>query len=380
MQNTPKWLPLGVAVVGVVLLGVLYYLIAIPDDSYSYIFNEANECVSTKNDLEDSLAKYKANLASMKEKKESLEKQLEEAQSNHLAAQHHLHTFREESAKQQKQCPICPSQSPFPDPDAWNKQRQVLWGHSDEKFPPCWKHTPLYIKGFNCGSCQKTTPADWPFEHDENVCNYISLGGCCKFRHLFGQSYDNSPQLGWGDLMHLDWAFSAHRHLRHIVELGTYKGLTSLHLAMMANLRNGSYVGFDVKDLRAKPIQDAWKRYPWMKLEVGDLISTTLPLQTAVDNISRKKTFVFYDNGNKVKEINDYAKHMHQDSAFCTHDWDIEISLPGIKKSLDDYQFEPFGFEHAEMLGSHVRCFTRSNSRKQFEPADPNILLQQNQD
>jgi len=159
--------------------------------------------------------------------------------------------------------------------------------------------------------------------------------------------------------MMLDFAFTGHPNLKHIVEFGTYLGITSLHLASMANLRGGQFISFDIGEHRHNFVVEAWRRNPNMKIYFTDLLKT--PSDDRVVEAARMDdTFYFFDNGDKTWECNHFMEDLSKtNSAFCTHDWDIEVGLSGIQEALTKFGFMPFAFDHAEMLGSHVRCFTK---------------------
>jgi len=229
---------------------------------------------------------------------------------------------------------------------------------------PCWHNTPLYQQGFECSSCAETTPAEWPWKNQADICSYISLGGCCKYRHLLGLDYSFSPQFGWGDLMMLDFAFSAHKELQNIVEFGTYVGVTSLYLGLITRVRGGSVKTFDISDHRHGVVQNAW--LPNMEHILTNLLETP-PRPEVIKAASQEKTLYFFDNGDKPYECNRFieyvAKAKKPSNVICTHDWDIEITLESIHSQLDVYGYQPWAFEHAEMLGSHVRCFTKKKGK-----------------
>jgi len=162
----------------------------------------------------------------------------------------------------------------------------------------------------------------------------------------------------------LDFAFAAHPHLKNIVEFGTYLGVTSLHLAQMAALRGGEFHSFDISDLRLDFAKEAWSRMGNMNMHLVDLLKT--PPDEAVKDVTlTEETFFFFDNGDKAFEINTFLEYIGQwnDAAFCTHDWEVELTMEDIQASLRKHAFKPFAFDHAEMLGSHVRCFTKKDLR-----------------
>jgi len=160
--------------------------------------------------------------------------------------------------------------------------------------------------------------------------------------------------------MMLDFAFSGHQELTDIVELGTYFGVTSLYLGLMSHIRKGQFTTFDISDKRHHMVTKAW--LPNMEfVEVNLLTDPINPL--VIPFLSKEKTLFFFDNGDKTSECNRFLQYVstHPKNVLCTHDWDIEVTLPGIQEKLNTFGFEPWAHKHGEMLGSHVRCFRKKN-------------------
>jgi len=242
----------------------------------------------------------------------------------------------------QQHCPACPSQS----------------------CPPChrlqcWGNTPLYLPGFDCSSCDMTTPAQWPWKAPADICSYLSLGGCCHYRHLLGFDFQFSPQFGWADLMMLDFAFTGHPNLKNIVEFGTYFGVTSLYLGLMSRIRAGHFKTFDISEKRHHLVSGAWLS----NMEYIEVNLLTMPIdERIITTVGQDNTLFFFDNGDKTTECNRFLQYVQKGkNVLCTHDWDIEVSLPVIQESLNAFGWEPWAHKHAEMLGAHVRCFRKKN-------------------
>jgi len=132
----------------------------------------------------------------------------------------------------------------------------------------------------------------------------------------------------------------------------------------MAKLRSGEFHSFDIDDLRPDFVKEAWLRMDNMFMHEADLLQEP-PDESVKDATLTAETFFLFDNGNKAQEINTYLDYIGQwnDAAFCTHDWEVELSLQSIQETLKKHDFKPFAFDHAEMLGSHVRCFTKKYLR-----------------
>jgi len=248
------------------------------------------------------------------------------------------------------QCPQCPT---------CNCHKESQDYRMANLYLPCWNNQPLYKDGFECGKCVEGLPSNydnWPMPAD--LCSYISLGGCCHWRHSLGIDYAGSPQFGWGDYMMLDFAFSGTPELKHIVELGTFQGVTSLYLGLMARIRQGTFTTFDISDHRPDKIKNAW--LPNMKHIVLDLL-TVPPKPEVLEAVNQDNTLFFMDNGDKTTECNRFLEYINKgkNNVMCTHDWDIEVTLDGLRARLNEFGWEPWAFPHSEVLGTHVRCFHR---------------------
>jgi hypothetical protein len=236
----------------------------------------------------------------------------------------------------------------------------------------CFKNTPITSPTFNYASCQYSSPADyhlWKYQPD--ICSTLTLVSRCKFNHLLGNDFKTTSQIGWGDIIMLDFAFTAHPRIKNIAELGSFKGITSLYLAALANMRGGSFSAFDIQDRRAPGTVAAWNRMGNMKYNIADLLRTPIQ-QNILDGLAVPDTLYFFDNGKKIYEVNTYLKYIAvNNSPFCTHDWDNEISLHHIQAELQRNDYVEFAKEHAEVLGSHVRCFHKRGTLEAQAAAAP---------
>lgn len=292
--------------------------------------------------------------------KQTMELQKEASQlKEELAKIKQIVELKTLSYAQPLQCPPCP-QEIHHCPACPQQQLQCPPCETNIIKKPCWHNTPLYQPGFNCSSCDLTSPTQWPWGTPADICSYISLGGCCHYRHLLGFDFKFSPQFGWGDLMMLDFAYTGHPELVDIVEFGTYSGVTSLYLGLMSHIRKGHFTTFDISEKRHHFIQGAWLS----NMEYVELNLLTVPIDPRIiPYVSKEKTLYFFDNGDKTSECNRFLEFVAKGNknVLCTHDWDVEITLNSIQDTLTIHGFEPWAHKHAEMLGSHVRCFRKRN-------------------
>lgn len=174
-------------------------------------------------------------------------------------------------------------------------------------------------------------------------------------RSMLGVSMDMfTLQLSNADWMFIDLVISKNPKWTHFVELGTYYGLTSLYLGICALLRHGSVTTFDVGNFRQDKIVKAW--LPNIEFVILDVLSGEQP--RVIEEVSQPNTFVFFDNGDKVREVNMYAKYMQIGSGFVVHDhivqWNKQDILPGLSG------FKPLMNEVALwQMGSSCQCYVR---------------------
>jgi len=354
----------GLVIAIIAFVGILY----LNSQRYSILSADLSLCVQGKVEQQSKIQDYRLEIERLRTDLKEAKALLRECGVDDMTVQR-----PQQHHQQLRECPPCPAPVPnpipvpvpvpnpipVPVPVPASSSSSSQAGFSHLEHPKCWKNTPLYLPGFNCTACWNGMPNQWPWEMEGHICNYLSLGGCCRYRHLLGLNFEHAPQLGWGDLMMLDFAFTGHPSLKNIVEFGTYLGITSLHLASMANLRGGQFISFDIGEHRHNFVADAWRRNPNMKIYFTDLLKTPSD-ERVIEAAKMDDTFYFFDNGDKTWECNHFMEDLAKtNSAFCTHDWDIEVALNGIQESLTKYGFVPFAFEHGEMLGSHVRCFTK---------------------
>jgi len=182
-------------------------------------------------------------------------------------------------------CPTCQKQNCPPCRPCLDHSNATVSLHT-----PCWGNTPLYQPGFECEQCQHTVE-EYPWAKPAELCGYVSLGGCCKWRHFLGFSYYRSAQLGWGDIMMLDFALSAHQNLKNIVEFGTLVGITSMYLGTIAKIRGGNLITFDIQEHRHQEIKNNWPKH--MKYYLTDLMKAR-PDKQVLKAVQQNNTFYFF--------------------------------------------------------------------------------------
>lgn len=184
--------------------------------------------------------------------------------------------------------------------------------------------------------------------------DYLRLGGGGHRLSLFGSH--SGVLIGKGDLLFLEHVLANNQNWSSTVELGTKVGLTSLYLGMAMHLRSGRFYTFDIVDCRNVAVKTAWLEN--MEFIQGDILSS--PHERVISVMSQPNTLTFVDNGNKIKEVNTYAKHIAVGSGFVVHDWDTEIRIGNIDESLNLYGFKEEYNEIAMRLYSSCRYFHRS--------------------
>ncbi len=194
-----------------------------------------------------------------------------------------------------------------------------------------------------------------------DIYSYLTLhkGNCC----LFGMKNHNvkgevSVSISKGDVLFLEHILSENPDFMHCAEFGTWAGITSMYLGMAMRIRGGKLFTFDIGDFRPKRIKIAWlDNMTFVRENVLEPDSRVLDFIKKI--ISTPKTLVFFDNGNKIKEVSMYAQYIIPGSGFLVHDWNNEIKISDIQKTLDENNFVMEYENAAEFLHSHLRFFRK---------------------
>lgn len=364
------YLLVSVAVIVVFAFVALFY---ISNEHHAANSIEIKECYHSQTEQQSRLTEYKFENIRLAKDLEQLKAELKKAQDDSEKIKRETEAFHHQGNNQdlidaQKERDIARDHANKAQEELESLRKQTeqqahangdqIVGQISPLFPKCWENAPLYKQGFDCGKCSVGKPKDFLlWDHQPDLCSYLSLGGCCHYRHFLGNDYDDSPQFGWGDVMMMDFAFSAHLNVKNFVEMGTFRGISSLFFGTLANLRGGQFVSFDISDHRDSRTRQAWENTSNMKFVVADLLNPNIDSRV-METLVMPNTFYFFDNGDKPKETRYFLKHIAANkSPFCTHDWGYEITINDIQAVLTENDYVPFAFAHAEMLGSHVRCF-----------------------
>jgi hypothetical protein len=120
--------------------------------------------------------------------------------------------------------------------------------------------------------CVRVCPPDREGTHVPSKTNH-RLSARYSGRALLGAPMA-SVGVGYGDVLLLGLAMNVNPNLSSFVELGTYKGTTSLYLGMAARMRvgtNGQARGrldtFDIADFRSTRVRNGW--LPKMTLQLS---------------------------------------------------------------------------------------------------------------
>lgn len=181
---------------------------------------------------------------------------------------------------------------------------------------------------------------------------------CGNSRTMFGVSPDQgiSVLIRYPDWLFLDAVLSSKPKWNNIVETGTYYGLTSLYLGVVAELRGGQVHTFDRIDQRLQNILNAWPDCVHFCHEdiLGQFCSELSRWA------SRPNTFVFFDNGDKVKEVHIYAKRLDVGSGFVIHDCGLEWKEEDLMYPVTEWGCSEYMKDVALELGTSCRCYVRT--------------------
>ena len=170
-----------------------------------------------------------------------------------------------------------------------------------------------------------------------------------------------SPEKGTSVLVkHEDWLFldallASKPEWTNLIELGTYYGLTSLYLGIIAGLRGGQVHTFDNIDQRKREIVKMWPdnihfcHEDILKQSNGELVRW----------LRKPYTFAFLDNGNKPAEVCIYAKHLYPNSGFVAHNFGTEWTEWDIAYVVKEYGLSHYLWDLAHEMGTSCRAYIR---------------------
>lgn len=171
-------------------------------------------------------------------------------------------------------------------------------------------------------------------------------------RSMFGKQAANS--FGHGDFLFLDYVLCRQPGWKNCVELGTGSGLTTLYLAISFMLREGTVHTFDKRYVRGRMFHEFFPSN--VVFEESDVLEQER--EDIAGLLARPGTFAFFDDGNKRREVELYARHLRPGSGFIIHDFPVEFGPEDVKAVLR-MGFEEFKPRKAEMMRSCCRCFVR---------------------
>ena len=177
-------------------------------------------------------------------------------------------------------------------------------------------------------------------------------------RTMFGYS----PASGTSVLMrHADWLFldtvlASKPEWVNIVETGTFYGLTTLYLGVIAKVRGGQVHTFDNVDQRKREIVMAWP--DCVHFDCESVLDDAR--REVVRWVSKPHTFAFFDDGNKMAEAYTYGKRLEIGSGFVVHDCGLEWQEGDMDYLIEAYSLVPHLRDEAIELGTSCRCYIRT--------------------
>jgi hypothetical protein len=202
---------------------------------------------------------------------------------------------------------------------------------------------------------------DWRLREEDTTDRFLkqSVGVIDSSRGMFGVDY-SMQQFGHGDHMMLDWVLDKHRDASpHMVELGTFGGITALYLGMASRLRGGDLDTFDINDDRSPQVKLAW--LPNMMFHLGDVNAimavnaahvqksySSSTSQQAIEVIKRAG-IVLVDHADRLNfTIKVVAPNLRRDAVILVHDfppefttqeiWEDSLSTMGIVRRYSQIQ------------------------------------------
>jgi len=195
------------------------------------------------------------------------------------------------------------------------------------------------------------------------ICEYLKKDLTSKYkRKLLGiidEEQNGDIGVGCGDILFLNHVISENPSLNNFVELGTWTGVTSMYLGMIARIRGGEFHSFDKVDVRMESVKNSW--LPEMYFHQEDILRKK-PSKKVLDLVSKENTFIFVDNGDKIKEITLYCGNLIPKSVFVVHDWGDEINIENMNCMKNFVEFSQINEETAQILCSSCRAWIKNET------------------
>ena len=158
---------------------------------------------------------------------------------------------------------------------------------------------------------------------------------------------------GYGDRIFMDYILG-NNTFSQIVEFGTHQGVTTLHLGMSAKVLNIPLHTYDITDIRPPKIINAWLDN--MIFHEENILTLN---QNVIEIISKPNTFIFMDNGNKIKEFNQYMPYIGKDSVIIVHDWGQEVHEEDIMETVYEFKLIEYLPELSNTLGNNCKAWKK---------------------
>jgi hypothetical protein len=183
---------------------------------------------------------------------------------------------------------------------------------------------------------------------------YSMLNVLSAARSTFGTHY-TAQAFGHGDKLFVEFIMQRHA-FKHMVEFGTWTGITSLYFGMIAALRGGGLTTFDIADQRNPNVLDVWLTS--MTFQFADLESKIINKDAAM--AVQQSDFLFNDGWHKHIEAGLYAKYLPLGAGYLEHDYSYDHARGQEEYFLNEWGFEPMYEDVAVHLNSCARFWVRT--------------------
>jgi hypothetical protein len=158
------------------------------------------------------------------------------------------------------------------------------------------------------------------------------LSGPHSERTIFGLTTDQMTiSQRRADYLMLDYVLARHQEIKRVVELGTFRGLTTLFLGVCMALRGGDVITVDLPRIGQinKKVKSVWP---------DNVTRVKLDALKQADQISpffQPEMLLICDNGDKYTEAKLYAPLLPDNSLMMVHDRQTEFNEAQLVSELD---------------------------------------------
>lgn len=188
-----------------------------------------------------------------------------------------------------------------------------------------------------------------------NLLNY--LHGHKDHRSLFGLTMDDvTISQTRGDYLFLDYILAKNRQISKVVELGTFRGLTTFYCGICMGFRGGEVETIDLPNV-GQLDNDIYYLWPNnIHQHEFNVLKQVAEIAALINN----RTLLICDNGDKFIEADLYAPYIQKGSIMLIHDCNMEWDSTSMRALMRRHGLTELNEGKAEFMGSLYLAFGKN--------------------